>query len=169
MSQDSVTLLMNSRVISVLPDTPILAAIDILLTNNYNGIPVVDKKGAIVGILTKYDLIVNRNSIHDDMKAKDLMNRDPLILVENMTVQDAIQAFSEHHRVDPIPVVSLDRKVIGIISRYDMVKLFREYGQEFGVRENQSAPRKNKFSLWPMIILFGLALVAALLYFWGYF
>lgn len=119
---------MSQQVISVLSGTPIIVAIDIILSNNFNGIAVTDKDGIIVGILTKYDLILKRDSIRDDMKVKDVMNPDPLILFENNTVDDAIRAFTEHHKVDPIPVVDMDRKLIGIISRYDMVRLFREYG-----------------------------------------
>ena len=126
--EDSVKSLMNSKVISVLSNTPILVAIDIILTNNFNGMPVTDKEGKLIGILTKYDLILKRGQITDEMKVGDIMNTEPLFLEEKMTVEDAVKAFSEHHKVDPIPVVNVDKKVIGIISRYDMVKLFREYG-----------------------------------------
>ena len=37
MLQDSIKSIMTSRVISVLPDTPISVAIDIILSNNFNG------------------------------------------------------------------------------------------------------------------------------------
>lgn len=122
---------MNPRVISILPNTPILMAIDIILSNNFNGVPVTDKDGVLVGILTKYDLIVRKSSIFDDTKVGDVMNNDPLFLLDNANLQDAITAFAEHHRVDPIPVVDHNKKVVGIISRFDMVKLFKEYGVNF--------------------------------------
>src|SRR3989338_1060807 len=117
MSQDSVKSLMNPGVISVLPDTSVLTAIDIILTNNFNGIPVTDKNGVIVGIVTKYDLIIKRGYIHDDSRVGDVMNNDPLVLRDSATVEEAVSAFTEHHRVDPIPVVNIERKVVGIISR----------------------------------------------------
>lgn len=138
--EDLVKSLMNSRVISVLSTTPILTVIDIILTNNFNGVPVTDKDGKLIGILTKYDLILKRNQITDDMKAGDVMNTDPLYLEEKMAVEEAVKAFSEHHRVDPIPVINEDRKVVGIISRYDMVKLFREYGVASSVSAVPSFP-----------------------------
>lgn len=168
--QDSVKSLMNPRVISVLPETPILIAIDILLSNNYNGIPVTDKGGVIVGILTKYDLILKRTSIRDDTKVKDIMNDDPLVLFEDMTVEDAIRAFAEHHRVDPIPVVDSNKKVVGIISRYDMVRLFREYGSAFGVKQVKS-PKQNYqgSNQWVAIVLIGLGILGAIFYYLGYF
>ncbi len=167
--QDSVKSLMSSRVISVLPDTLILVAIDIILTNNFNGLPVTDKNGVLVGILTKYDLITKRGYIHDDTKASEVMNTDPLFLSDNMTVEDAVTAFAEHHRVDPIPVVNSDKKVVGIISRYDMVKLFKEFGispqvnrvpssqtNNSNIEKSPAVPSGNNL-VW---ILFGLAALA---------
>lgn len=139
--EDSVKSLMNPRVISVLATTPILVAIDIILTNNFNGVPATDKDGRLIGILTKYDLILKRGQITDDMKVGDIMNTEPLYLEEKMTVEDAVKAFSEHHRVDPIPVVSEGKKVVGIISRYDMVKLFREYGVASPVSSVSAYPK----------------------------
>ncbi len=164
--QDSVKSLMSSNVISVLAETPIAAAMDILLSNNYNGIPVVDKTGVIIGILTKYDLIIKRSQLNDDTKVKHVMNNDPLVLTEEMTVEDAISAFTEHHKVDPIPVVDMDRKVIGMISRYDMVKLFREYGAISGIAG--AAPLITGTArnvLWFIILFTVLGLLGAFFYY----
>ena len=166
MVSDSVKSLMNSRVISVLPETPVLAAIDILLSNNYNGIPVVDKNNMIAGILTKYDLIVKKDYIRDDSKVKDVMNKEPLVLADNMTVEDAIRAFSEHHRVDPIPVIDVDKKVIGIITRVDMVKLFREYG--LGSDISKSAIQTRASIIWPWVIV-SIFIIFGVLYYIGFF
>lgn len=161
--QDSVKYLMNPQVISVLSNTPILIAIDILLNNNHNGIPVTDKEGVLVGILTKYDLIIKRGYIRDDTKVGEVMNKDPLFLRDTASIEDAIQAFSEHHKVDPIPVVSMDNKIVGMISRYDMVRLFKEYGLSF---DNSSVGTKKKqsSSFGAFNITFVLILMAAGLY-----
>ena len=161
MSQDSVKSLMNPGVISVLVDTSILTAIDIILTNKFNGIPVTDKSGVIVGILTKYDLIIKRDHIRDDSKVGDVMNSDPLVLSDDATVDDAINAFTEHHRVDPIPVVNSDRKVIGIISRADMVQLFQEYGVSFASKQGSKDTSPKAKSNMPALLV-GLALIVAL-------
>lgn len=174
MAEDSVKSLMNSRVISVLPDTSIKAAIDILLGNNFNGLPVTDKNGTIIGILTKYDIIVNRASINDETKVQDLMNTEPLVLYENMTVDDAIRAFSEHHKVDPIPVIDSEKKVVGVISRFDMVRMFREYGVAFNAKDDKPAVSKGKspapvFLIVVLIIAGLLAGVYYFRYFGGFF
>jgi CBS domain-containing protein len=170
MEQDSVKSLMNPQVMSVLPGTPILTAIDILLSNNYNGIPVTDKSGVIVGILTKYDLIIKRGYIRDDTKVEDVMNKEPIVLTDDKTIEDAVAMFSEHHKVDPIPVIDENKKVVGVISRYDMVKLFREYGISFDQKGGSGglASRKGSSS-WTLVIIIVLASLAGALYYLGYF
>ena len=155
---------MSPEVISVLPDTTILVAIDIMLANRFNGIPVVDKRGALVGILTKYDIIVKRDSVRDDTKVGDMMNKEPLFLMDSSTISDAIEAFSEHHKVDPIPVVSEDMRVIGIISRADMVRLFKEYGIP-GAAPVASYKPKRKSSILPAVILTIIISFALLVYY----
>ena len=160
---------MNSRVISVLSDTPILTAIDIILTNNFNGVPVTDKDGVLIGILTKYDLIVNRFSIRDDMKVRDLMNNDPLFLAENANIEDAVKEFADHHRVDPIPIVSPDKKVVGIISRYDMVRMFKGYGMDYSELSGIKTAVKNKVALWQWLAAICAAGIGLYIILWLYF
>lgn len=157
MNQDSVKSLMSSTVISILPETPVLTAIDIILTNNFNGIPVTDTGGVLVGIITKYDLISKRGSLRDDTKVNAVMNVEPLTLNDDASVEDAVRAFSEHHKVDPIPVLDKNRRVVGVISRYDMVKLFKEYGISFAseFKNNPSSVNKKAFPFWiyPSILI----------------
>ena len=164
-SQDSVKSLMSSRVISVLPGTPVLMAIDIILSNNFNGIPVVDKSGVLVGILTKYDLISKRSSLRDDMKVEDIMNGEPLVLGEDQTVDDAIRAFAEHHKVDPIPVIDSDKKLVGVISRYDMVKMFKEYGVSFYSGSNPAPVKVGGNNNIVPVIVVGLVVLALVIYY----
>ena len=171
--QDSVKSLMNSRVISVLSDTPVLIAIDIILTNRFNGLPVTDKEGVLIGIVTKYDLILKRDNIRDDSKIRDVINKEPLFLFDSATIDNAVTAFAEHHRVDPIPIVNEARKVVGIISRADMVKLFKEYGIKYpssakpnddNFKKDQLQNRDN-LSRWVAAILIFVVLVALVYYF----
>lgn len=155
---------MNARYVSVLAETPVLVAIDIILSNNLSGLPVVDKTGVLIGILTKYDLIVQRSSINDDTKVRDVMNTDPLTLSEDNSVDEAIQAFAEHHKVDPIPVINSSHKITGVVSRSDMVKLFREFGVMPALGGN-SIPAKKETSGLGWIILLTIATVAVLFYY----
>jgi acetoin utilization protein AcuB len=55
-AQLTVEKVMTSRVITVGPDTPILDAAELMLEHKVSGLPVVDDKGKLVGILTESDI-----------------------------------------------------------------------------------------------------------------
>ena len=142
--------IMTRDVVSVGPDTPLQEAAEVLARHGFDGMPVVDGENKLVGILTEYDLISKGSAIHlptfqkviqnlgvyskdksrlvKDFKelaaltVKDVMNNDPLTLSEDATYEDAVSAFRDHHRVNPIPVVDQNRKVVGVVSRFDVLK-----------------------------------------------
>ena len=142
--------IMIRNVISVFPDTALTDAARALSEHHFDGIPVVDKENILIGILTEYDLVSKTSAIHLptfqkilqelslhkqdsakfqkdfqeilSLKAEDVMNRDPLTLAPEAMFEEVVAAFRDHHRVNPIPVVDKDHKVVGIISRFDVFK-----------------------------------------------
>ncbi|KKU53179.1 MAG: hypothetical protein A3F26_01500 [Candidatus Ryanbacteria bacterium RIFCSPHIGHO2_12_FULL_47_12b] len=143
---------MTRDVITVGPDMQVISAAMVLDKNNIDGVPVVSTEGILEGILTEYDLISKGSAIHLPtfisilqnlavfrkdrgqfkkevnelalLKVRDLMNPDPLTLSENATFEETVAAFRDHHRVNPIPVVDKSNKVVGVVSRYDVLKPF---------------------------------------------
>ena len=150
MSDVKITDIMTKEVISVDPEAPLFEAAKILADHNFNGMPVVDKENKLIGILTQYDLISQGSFIHlptlqkilKDMnvlgqdkshfkkefkdiialKVKDAMNTEPLALRDDASYDEAVKTFREHHRVNPIPVINKEGKVVGVVSRYDIIK-----------------------------------------------
>ena len=144
--------IMVREVISVHPDTAVSEAHEVISRGNFDGVPVVDADNRLVGILTEYDLIVKGSSLHlptfqkilselpvyrknqgefqkeikelQSLRVRDVMNSDPLTLPDDAPFEAVIAAFREHHRVNPIPVVDKNNIVVGVVSRYDVVKLF---------------------------------------------
>ena len=142
--------IMTRKVVSVKPDTPLQEAAELLARHGFDGMPVVDEENKLVGILTEYDLISKGSAVHlptfqkvienlgiyhkdksrfnkdfaelAALKVKDVMNNDPLTLVEDATYEEAVAAFREHHRVNPMPVIDQERKVVGVVSRFDILK-----------------------------------------------
>ncbi|GAF86885.1 unnamed protein product, partial [marine sediment metagenome] len=57
--------IMETNVITVERKTPILDAIRTLVKYNFTGLPVIDKKGHVVGIVTEKDVLALSLSIHD--------------------------------------------------------------------------------------------------------
>ncbi len=141
--------IMTKNVVSLSPETPIAEAARVIAERNLDGAPVVDNSGKLLGILTEYDLISKESLIHlptfqavmknlnfdknsgaeisedlkkiSEMKVKDVMNMDPFIFHDDTDFEAVVEAFRVHHRVNPIPVVTKDNKVIGVVSRYDVL------------------------------------------------
>ena len=160
----SVRDIMTREIVSVRLETPLTEAARILAEHDFDGVPVVDDAGKLIGILTEYDLISKGSAVHiptlqmlikqlpvlpkdqsafrDDVKAvaaltvSDVMNNDPLTLPESATFEDAVVAFRDHHRVNPIPIVDQNRKIVGIITRFDILKPFRDLSASGGVAFN---------------------------------
>ncbi|OGN05018.1 MAG: hypothetical protein A3B99_03395 [Candidatus Yanofskybacteria bacterium RIFCSPHIGHO2_02_FULL_44_12b] len=149
----SVKEIMVTKIVSVKPDDLLRNAVDVLLANGFNGLPVLDEDGVLIGILTEFDVIVAGTSIHspalkrinenpdfyknknlmkDDvsrilgMKVKEVMNTEPFVVKEDASVEEIMKNFSDHHRINPIPVIDENRHVLGIVSRYDVIKFTKK-------------------------------------------
>ena len=55
--------IMEKNIITLSPDTEISKAVEILLKNHINGVPVVDANGELMGILCQSDLIFQQKDI----------------------------------------------------------------------------------------------------------
>lgn len=55
--------IMTTKIITVLPHTPIGEAAKLLIENHFNGLPVVDEKGRLTGIICQDDLIFQQKKI----------------------------------------------------------------------------------------------------------
>lgn len=154
MRQISVQDIMTKDVVSVKPITSLSEAAHLLAEHGFDGVPVVDEHNQLVGILTEYDLVSKGSAIHiptfqtilenlsvfrkDDarfksevaeltsLKVKDIMNNDPLTLRNDAAYEEVVVAFRDHHRVNPIPVINENRTVVGVVSRFDVLKPLRE-------------------------------------------
>ncbi|KKS37624.1 MAG: hypothetical protein A3G49_00525 [Candidatus Sungbacteria bacterium RIFCSPLOWO2_12_FULL_41_11] len=143
---------MNTGVLTVKPDTPTIDVAKILFVNDYNGIPVVNGQNELQGLITDYDFIEKGSAVHFSplgnlleeltifrknkeeidkkikaliaSKAGNIMNKEPITLSPNNTLKEAADLFVGHHRVNPVPVVDGFNKVVGIVSRYDLIKLY---------------------------------------------
>jgi len=149
LAQISAKDIMTKEVVFVHPDTSLLDVAKVLAEHNFDGVPVVDSDYKLVGIVTEYDLINKTSAVHlptlqvilknlPQFKKEeahfqeeilrlgvgDIMNKEPLTLDPDISYDDVIKLFREHHRVNPIPVIDEDRKVLGVISRFDVLRPF---------------------------------------------
>jgi len=142
--------IMTADVCSIKAETSLVDLAKIITEHKFNGLPVVDANGILIGIVTEYSLISNQSGIHlptlqtvlanlpvfskdktqfseeiasvAKLTAKDVMNADPLTLSVNATYDEVVRTFQDHHGVNPIPVIDSTRKLVGVVSRYDVLK-----------------------------------------------
>jgi len=85
---------------------------------------VVDEKGRIKGIFTDGDL---RRHLEKDpdlikRKVKEVMTKDPITINANMLAVEAGRILKEK-RIDEIPVIDKDKKVVGVLDIQDLLKV----------------------------------------------
>ena len=137
--------IMTDNTISATPDMPILKTAQLITDNHFNGVPVIDKDGKLVGLVTEYNLINEQNLLPSlslesignfekkleemlKLKTADVMDTTPLTLHFDDSFEIALELFNKHHSVNPVPVVDNDNKLVGVLSRYDLIKLLKMYG-----------------------------------------
>lgn len=143
--------LMSTQVITVSPDTKVSEAAQILHKNHFTGLPVVNEEGRVVGTISERDFITANSGLYlptyinllsnmdyvqgakktlphvveqiVNSTAKDVMNQDTPFARPETTLEDLAAMFAEK-RANPIPVTDANNKLVGIISRSDLIKFY---------------------------------------------
>jgi IMP dehydrogenase len=105
--------------ITIFPDSTLKDALDIMEYSNISGIPVVDKKGKLVGIITNRDV---RFASSPDQKVKELMTSKNLITVKEGCSREEAKRLLHKHRIEKLIVVDSSYKCIGLITVKDIEK-----------------------------------------------
>ncbi|HEX5652841.1 MAG TPA: IMP dehydrogenase [Chitinophagaceae bacterium] len=88
--------------------------------NKIGGIPIIDKNGKLVGILTNRDL-----RFEDDPKRKvsEVMTKDNLITAPEGTDMKKAEVILRQHKVEKLPVVNKQGKLVGLLTYRDILQL----------------------------------------------
>jgi CBS domain-containing protein len=137
--------IMTRKVISVPPDTPVMAVARLLADRGFSAVPVTDNWGMLLGIVSEADLI-RRLATEDPPErrgllsalfydregaalryarahgatARDIMTTEVITATESMTAEHAARLLDEH-KVRRLPVVH-DGVLVGIVSRADLLR-----------------------------------------------
>jgi CBS domain-containing protein len=97
-----------------------------IVLEGYNGMPIIDDRGVVIGIVTTLDILkaIKDNKNLNELSAKDIMTRHPATLSQEATTDEIIDIM---HRkgIDMIPIVSGEEeegRLIGVVSRQDILK-----------------------------------------------
>lgn len=101
-------------------DATIGDAVRLMRENRIGGIPVVDGQGKLAGILTNRDL-----RFEEDMhrKVSDVMTKENLITAPEGTDLKKAEAILRKTKIEKLPVVDKNGKLIGLITYRDILQL----------------------------------------------
>lgn len=105
--------------ITIQPEATLQDALDIMEYSNISGIPVADKKGKLVGILTNRDV---RFASNPAQKVKELMTSKSLITVKEGCTREEAKKLLHKHRIEKLIVVDHNYKCVGLITVKDIEK-----------------------------------------------
>jgi len=139
--------MMTKDVVTATPDMEITQAARLLLENHFNGLPVVDDKGRLIGIICQDDLIVQQKklplpslftffdglipltsyrSLEKEVdkivasKVSQAMTSDPITIEPDTSLED-IATLMVSNNVHTLPVVEGGR-LVGIIGKEDVLR-----------------------------------------------
>jgi CBS domain-containing protein len=108
--------IMTAPVVSAGPDTPTADVAQLLTRHHISGVPVTDQDGAVVGLVSEYDLLVRQGAT-----AREVMSPTVITVTEDTDVDD-VRALLVDLRIRRVPVVA-GQRLVGIVSRSDLVEL----------------------------------------------
>lgn len=106
--------IMTTRVITTAVDTPLPAVAALLRDNRISAAPVVDGTGAVVGLVSEFDLLARSGRT-----AGDVMTTSVIAVSPDTEVEDVRHLLVER-RIRRVPVLA-GRDLAGIVSRSDVI------------------------------------------------
>ena len=111
-------------------DNTVLDAKKCMAEYKIGGIPIVDAQGKLVGIITNRDLRFERDDTH---KIGEVMTSKNVITTHEGTSLKEAEVILQRHKIEKLPVVNAENKLIGLITYRDIIK----------VSENPDANKDN--------------------------
>jgi IMP dehydrogenase len=104
--------------ITINPDANVAEALNLMSEYRIGGIPVVDENGILRGIVTNRDLRFENNRAR---KINEVMTTD-LITTNHQTNLEAAARILQKHKIEKLPMVDEDGKLMGLITYKDITK-----------------------------------------------
>jgi CBS domain-containing protein len=115
--------IMTTDVVSVKKETPIYEAMELLINNEITGMPVVDDDMSLVGIITEKDCLRLFHADEDEKNetVRHFMTKPAVHYKENDSLKSVCD-FMMINYFRRVPVTNKKGKVVGILSRPDVIK-----------------------------------------------
>ena len=140
--------LMTRDVVAISPETSVGEIARLMWEHAISGVPVIDEQRRVVGIVTEFDLIAREASFNAPLyvpfldaffkvpgtgdetqlrkilatKAAEIMSSPAITIGPEETIE-ALATLMYRRRVNPVPVVDEEGRLLGIVSRSDLIWL----------------------------------------------
>ena len=101
-------------------DAKVSDALQIMSENKIGGIPVVDDENHLVGIITNRDMRFEKVI---SKPVSELMTSKNLIVANESTDFSQAEAILQSHKIEKLPVVDANNKLVGLITYKDILKI----------------------------------------------
>jgi CBS domain-containing protein len=153
MRQSKIGNLMVNDVVSATAQTPFKEVAKLLAVHRISGLPVIDTDDKVLGVISESDLILRQAGVPPEpgpirsarlawrsppvggteghnadtkahaMSARELMSQPAITVQATDTVAVAARTMAQH-RVERLPVVDEDGRLVGIVTRRDLLQVF---------------------------------------------
>jgi len=135
---------MTHEVVSILPTATVSDAIYLMKSNSISGLPVIDKDGSLLGMVSEGDFLrrpelgtekyrvrwldflsgadaIAARYIHNhSRRVSEIMSKPAIAVGEDTPLEEVVRIMETRH-IKPLPVVR-DNQIIGIISRSNLMQ-----------------------------------------------
>jgi CBS domain-containing protein len=143
---------MTPRVLSVAPDESIFVAAQLMLQKRISGLPVIDGRGDLVGIVSEGDFLRRAETATErkrpkwmefllgpgrladeyvkisSRKVRDVMTDEVRTVTPDAPLEDVVRLMERHH-IKRVPVTE-GRKVVGIVTRANLLHAMASFVSE---------------------------------------
>src|SRR5271169_896236 len=143
---------MTPHVLSVVPDESVSVAAQLMLQKRISGLPVIDERGDLVGIVSEGDFLrrvetatgrkrprwmeflLGPGRLADEYvkissrKVRDVMTDEVRTVTQDAPLEDVVRLMERHH-IKRIPVVE-GQKVVGIVTRANLLHAMASFVSE---------------------------------------
>ncbi|MBA7509908.1 A-adding tRNA nucleotidyltransferase [subsurface metagenome] len=136
--------IMTRKVITISKDATLAELAKLLIKNKISGVPIVDKREELVGIVTEADLIIKESNLsfplsfsfaflesyesytkstkeYLETRVEEVMSINVKTAREDMPISKVVNIMINNN-INRLPVLNNDGKLTGIITRADIIK-----------------------------------------------
>jgi CBS domain-containing protein len=120
--------LMNTNVVTIREDAPVSQLCDVMQAAHASGLPVLNARGELVGIVTEDDILYGTMGVFDKdgsaVLVRDIMTSPAVCATEDTDIVELSQMLWGM-RIHRIPILA-DGRVTGVVTALDVVRAVAE-------------------------------------------